>query len=319
MSSVADRLAPLYLALALDLSLGDPPNRFHPTAWIGHAIGAADRFAPRGNRSIEFVLGAATAIAGMVLAFAAGLAIERGLFPLSPWMAWPIKALALKSAISARGLARAACLVQSALERGDLPEARALLGRHLVSRDPSNLSREQAAAATIESVAENAGDALVAPLAFYLVAGLPGALAYRFLNTADAMLGYHTPAYEWFGKASARLDDLANWIPARITAFLMVLAAPMVGGDSSRAWRIWRRDARLTSSPNAGQPMSVAAGALGIELEKVGAYRLGAGLSPAKPGDIGRSVRLVAGAVGIALAAIAFFAFLRNQGMIRPS
>ena len=147
-------------------------------------------------------------------------------------------------------------------------------------------------------------DAIVAPLVFYALAGLPGALAYRFLNTVDSMLGYHGPRYEWFGKASARLDDLANLVPARLTAVLMIMAAPVVGGSPVQAWRVWRRDAGRTASPNAGHPMSVAAGGLGVELEKVGAYRMGGGLADAGAADIGRAVRLVGATTGLALLAV---------------
>jgi adenosylcobinamide-phosphate synthase len=130
-------------------------------------------------------------------------------------------------------------------------------------------------------------------LLYYALGGLPAALAYRFVNTTDAMLGYRDPAHEWLGKAPARLDDLANLLPARLTAGLITLAAALVGDDAGGAWRIWRRDARKTASPNAGHPMSAMAGALGVELEKVDHYRLGAGGRSPAPGDISRAVRLV--------------------------
>jgi len=146
----------------------------------------------------------------------------------------------------------------------------------LVSRDTATLSATQVSAATIESVAENLSDSVVAPLLYYAVGGLPAAFGYRFANTADAMVGYRDEVYEWLGKAPARLDDLFNLVPARLAAALIVAAAPLTGESAGRAWRIWRRDAGKTASPNAGHPMSAMAGALDVELEKVGHYRLGA-------------------------------------------
>ena len=141
---------------------------------------------------------------------------------------------------------------------------------HLVSRDTAQLDEAQVAAAAIESVAENTSDGIVAPLLAYAVGGLPAALIYRYVNTGDSLLGYRDAEREWLGKIPARTDDLLNLIPSRVTALLFILLRP-------QAWTVWRRDARLTASPNAGQPMSAMAGALNIELEKVAHYRLNAG------------------------------------------
>jgi adenosylcobinamide-phosphate synthase len=294
MSSTVYAIGPLYVALMLDLSFGDPPNRLHPVAWMGKAIAAVDRCVPRDRPSVAFLCGAGLTIGGVALAGAVGLLIERGLAHTPPVVSLLAAGLVLKMTISIRGLARAAQAVRVALEAGDLVTAREQLRHHLVSRETSGLDATRVAAATVESVAENASDAIIAPLAFYALAGLPGALAYRFLNTADSMLGYHGPKYEWFGKVAARLDDMANLIPARLTALLMIMASPLVGGSPVQACCIWWRDAGRTTSPNAGHPMSVAAGVLGIELEKVGVYRMGSGLADACAADIGRATRLVA-------------------------
>jgi adenosylcobinamide-phosphate synthase len=195
--------------------------------------------------------------------------------------------------LSLRGLVVAGDEVEEALEHEDLAGARRLLTWNLVSRDTTALDEAQVAAATIESVAENISDGVVAPLFYYALGGLPAALAYRFVNTADAMLGYRDPAHEWLGKAPARLDDLANLLPARISAALIVLAAALVGENATAAWRAWRRDAARTESPNAGHPMSATAGALEVELEKVGHYRLGAGGGAPSARDIGRATRMI--------------------------
>jgi adenosylcobinamide-phosphate synthase len=220
-----------------------------------------------------------------------------GLLP-SP-LRWLATAGLLKTTIALRGLGQAAGEVQAALESGDLAEARRLLSWHLVSRDTSALTESQVAAATIESVAENTSDGIVGPLFYYALGGLPGALAYRWVNTCDSILGYHDVEREWLGKIPARFDDLLNLLPARLTAALLAVAAVLTGDDACNAWHVWRRDAGTTESPNAGHPMGAAAGALGVELEKVDHYRLGAGQPPPTITDIGRAVSLMRGAVAL--------------------
>ncbi|MGH2380772.1 MAG: adenosylcobinamide-phosphate synthase CbiB, partial [Candidatus Limnocylindria bacterium] len=209
----------------------------------------------------------------------------------------------LKSSFALRGLLEAADRVVRAVDRDDLSAARAALP-WLVSRPVDDLDRAHICSATIESLAENLADSYLGPLAAYSLGGLPMALAYRVVNTADAMLGYHGQL-EHLGKASAWLDDVANLVPSRLTAALVVVAAPVVGLPASSAARIALRDARLTASPNAGWPMAAAAGALGVWLEKLGTYRLGDGGTP----DVRHVVaarRLVLAAAGLATAV--FFA-----------
>jgi adenosylcobinamide-phosphate synthase len=277
----------------MDVSLGDPPNRYHPVAWMGSAIGVASRRAPAAGRLAQLVYGGGLIVGGSVAMIGLGRLLEVLLGRLPAPLAWLAEACLVKTTFSMGGLARAAREVEAALNASDLPEARRLLGWHLVSRDTTALSAAQVAAATIESVAENSSDGIVAPVLYYSIGGLSAALAYRFINTADAMLGYHDPGHEWLGKVPARLDDAANLLPARVSAGLLVLAAWLGGECAGRAWRTWRRDGRTTESPNAGHPMSAMAGALGVELEKVGHYRLGAGGAAPAARDIGRAVRLV--------------------------
>ncbi len=296
----ARRQAALCLALVLDLVVGDPPNRFHPVAWMGSAIAAAQRRAPRRGTRRQLAYGALVSVVGTLTVVGLGRLIERLLARLpAPWD-WLVEGGLLKMTFSARGLARAAGEIEDALEQGNLVEARRLVGWHLVSRETATLSASQVAAATVESVAENASDGIVAPLFYYALGGLPAALGYRFVNTADSLLGYRDPAREWLGKVPARLDDLANLLPARITAALLVLAAALVGEDARTARRIWQRDRGVTASPNAGHPMSAMAGTLGVELEKVGHYRLGAGQRPPAVEDIGRAVRVMHVATALA-------------------
>jgi adenosylcobinamide-phosphate synthase len=301
---------PLLLALLLDLVLGDPPNRYHPVAWMGAVIRMTRRLAPRWQRLLALLYGALVVVSGAVVAGILGIVTEEvlQLLPL-PWY-WLAEACVLKTTFALRGLVQAAQQVQVALDAGELERARQLVSWHLVSRDTATLTPSQVAAATVESVAENASDGVIAPLMFYALGGLPAALAYRFINTADAMLGYRDPEHEWLGKVPARLDDLVNLVPARLTAGLLLLVTWLLGGPIHRAWMVWWRDARQTASPNAGQPMSAMAGALGVELEKVGYYCLGAGQALPAVQDIPAAVRLLAWAVAMVVGLLAIVQLL---------
>jgi adenosylcobinamide-phosphate synthase len=300
----------LALALALDLLAGDPPNRWHPVAWMGTLIGYLQRHAPAAGKGRRFAYGLGLVTVGLSLTGGTVALFQRMLKRTPVVVQILCEALLLKMTLSPVGLTRAANAVYEPLQVDDLPAARDALSWHLVSRKTDQLDRTEVAAAAVESVAENASDGVVAPMFFFALGGLPLAFAYRFLNTADSMLGYRDPGREWVGKGAARLDDLANWLPARLTALLITLAAFWTDGSGPRAWQIWRRDGRRTASPNAGQPMSAMAGALGVELTKSGHYRLGQGEGQAQPGDILRSVRLLWGATAGAFLACALIAAL---------
>ena len=276
---------------------------------MGTGIGVARRLAPQG-RWQPCVYGAVVVIGGAVLVGVIGGVVEGVLHLLPRAVYWLAEAYVFKTTLALRGLVRAAHQVQEALVAGDLDRARHLVSWHLVSRDTSQLNASQVVAATVESVAENASDGVIAPLVYYALGGLPAALAYRFINTADAMLGYRDPEREWLGKVPARLDDLVNLVPARLTAGFLLLATWLLGGPSRRAWAVWCRDARQTASPNAGQPMSVMAGALGVGLEKVGHYCLGAGQPPPTAQHISVAVRLVYWAVAVAVGVLAIVQLL---------
>ena len=289
----------LVLALILDQVLGEPPNRLHPVAWMGTAIGMVQRWAPRRGQWAPLLYGAGVVLGGAVIVVFLALMFQQFLFLFAwPWR-WLLEALVLKMTFSLRGLAHAAGQVRQALEAQDMGQARHLLSWHLVSRNTTQLDASQVAAAAVESVAENASDGVVAPLFYYALGGLPAALAYRFVNTADSMLGYRDPVHAWLGKIPARLDDLVNLVPARLTALLIVLAALLLGGNAHWAWTVWWRDACRTESPNAGHPMSSMAGALRVELVKIGHYRLGAGQVPPTAADITRAVRLLYGVTAL--------------------
>jgi adenosylcobinamide-phosphate synthase len=214
-----------------------------------------------------------------------------------------MSAYLLKASFAFRELGAAAGRVQAALEKGELHAAREGL-RALCSRDPQSLDAEAVAASATESVAENASDSIVAPLFYFALLGIPGAIGYRVINTLDAMIGYRGE-YEALGKFAARLDDVVNWIPARLTAALLLLAGWLLRLDVRGGWRILRRDGGRTPSPNAGRPMAVMAGLLGVALAKTGVYVLGDAHHPVTPATLAQARRVlrVAGWLSLALAA----------------
>lgn len=269
-------------ALLADALLGDGPLRPHPVAVFGRAMTRLERTLWDDGRA----RGAAYAVAGVGGAAAAGALLDR-----LPGGA----ALAAYTAVAARGLWAAAGQVERALEAGDLDAARSLLPA-LVGRDPALLDAEGMARACVESVAENTVDAIVAPALYAALGGATGALAYRGTNTLDSMVGYRDGRYGRFGWASARLDDLANLVPARLTALLVAAVRP---GSAVRVARAVARDAPAHPSPNAGVAEAAFAAALGLRLGGTTAYRHGVEERPllGRPGaprpvaaDIGRAV-----------------------------
>jgi adenosylcobinamide-phosphate synthase len=281
-------------ALGVDLLLGEPPAAVHPTVamgrWIGHARRSRRARTPLASLAEGALWCASGAAASALAARAAGRAAAR--LPLRELA----RGAALKPALSLRALVSAGGEVEAALRRDELDEARRLLAWHLVSRDTSALTASEVAGAAIESLAENLGDGVVAPLLAFRAGGLGGAYLHRFINTADAMLGYRTPELEWFGKAPARADDVLNWMPARASALLVAVAAPLGGGSVRGSIRTAVRDASLTASPNAGWPMAAMAGALGVQLDKRGAYRLNPDGRAPDADDVRRARLIVAGA-----------------------
>ena len=290
------------MALAIDLVLGDPPNRYHPVAWLGRLLAAGRRRLCHGPPARLFAGGAlvtlgvaaVAAVAGALIMALAGRLGAAGVL---------LEAAALTCLLSLRGLVDAAREAAAELARGDLVAARRVVGYHLVSRPTAALDDGHVASAAVESVAENLTDSVVAPALCYLVAGLPGAAVYRVLNTADAMFGYRDGPLEYFGKVAARLDDVVNLLPARLSGLSLVVGAALAGESAGGAFTALRRDRRRTASPNAGWTMSALAGALGVRLEKPGAYELGAARLPAAP-DIERAVKVFHAAVAVSIGAM---------------
>lgn len=288
----------MVIGYALDTAFGDP-RRGHPVALFGRAAAAMERWLwadsrARGVAYLAICAGAATGV---------GLAARRATSGLGRVVA---TAIATWTVLGGRGLAAEGEAMARLLEANDLPAARRRLS-HLCGRDAAGLDHRELARAATESVAENTCDAVVAPLLWGAVAGIPGLLTYRALNTLDAMVGHRSPRYRRFGWAAARADDLANLGPSRLAAALAVV----VSGHPRAAWRVWRRDGSRHPSPNAGQVEAAFAGALGITLGGVNHYRgqaedrgtLGDGRPPG-PADLRHAVRLSRG-VGLAALAIA--------------
>lgn len=300
----------LALGFAADRILGDP-RRFHPVAGFGTVASGLEQRMYRDDRAIgaayTSILVGSTAAAGLV---AERLAARR---PIARTL---LTAASTWAVLGGRSLSREAQHVHAWLDADNLPAAREQL-THLVGRDPSQLDADEISRATVESVAENTSDAVVAPLLAGAVGGVSGLVAYRAANTLDAMVGHLSPRYRSFGWASARLDDLLNLVPSRVSAFLATGLAPLVGGDPRRALAAWARDAGGHPSPNAGPVEAAFAGALGVQLGGTNTYgdrvehraTMGDGPGPSTA-DIDRSIRL-ADAVGLAALAVSVAVALR--------
>jgi adenosylcobinamide-phosphate synthase len=286
----------LALAVALDLLVGEPPDRWHPVAWIGRLVALARRRAPGAPEDLALY---GTFLILIVAGLAAGGAlVAQALLGELPGPAAPIaRAWLLKCSFSLGGLLAAVEVVRGHLVAGDLEGARRQVARHLVSRDTTGLDAAAVASAAVESLAENLTDSLVAPLCFYvagvLLGGIPAGLAlawaYRAVNTADAMIGYRRDELEHLGRATARTDDALGYVPARLAAGAVVAGAWLARQSAAGAARALRRDGARTESPNAGRTMAAMAGALGVTLEKRGHYRLGDG-PPPDPAAIDRAL-----------------------------
>jgi adenosylcobinamide-phosphate synthase len=288
----------LVLALALDLAFRELPGPIHPVIWMGKLVSWLERIGPS-PESRWSALGWGGIMAVGVPALFGGTAwvAANGLRELGPGPYLLGATVLLNTTFAVKGLAQAAREVQDAMDDESMGDARHGL-RSLVSRDASALSSSQASAAAIESVAENTTDSYIGPWLAFALLGLPGAFAYRAVNTLDSMIGYRG-RYEYLGKASARLDDLINLIPARLSAGLMIVAGSLCRLPAAQGLRWSLVGKRLTASPNAGWTIGAMSGLLGVALEKKGYYRIGDGLGEPGPRHIGISVR-----VALAVAAI---------------
>ena len=296
----------------LDTLFGDPPWLPHPVVLMGKAISALEKRlrarlpqTPQG----ELLGGAVVAFTLPVGTFLLTSLVCLGAARLSPWLGLAVQMFWCGQALAAKGLAQESTNVYRALIKPDLPAARKVVSR-IVGRDTQNLTLEGVTKAAVETVAENASDGVIAPLLYMLLGGAPLALTYKAINTMDSMLGYKNEKYLYFGRAAAKLDDAANYLPSRLAGLLWCAAAALTGNSPKGAWRIWRRDRRNHASPNSAQTESACAGALGVQLAGPAYYfgeyypkpTIGDALRPIEPQDILRANRMMYVASGFALA-----------------
>lgn len=266
----ADPLILMAAALALDAVIGDPPalyNRFpHPVTWIGALIGFLDRAFNRPERSpvVAIALGAISLAMVLAVSGAAGWGVARVLEGTA--LGFAVTALLASTLLAQRSLHDHVAAVLRPLRAGDIEGARETVSM-IVGRDVRSLDAYGISRAAMESLAENFSDGVVAPLFWGCLLGLPGIVLYKAVNTADSMIGHRSPRYLYFGRAAARLDDVVNLIPARLTGLLIALATL-----SPAAVRVMARDARRHRSPNGGWPEAALAGALGVSLSGPRSY-----------------------------------------------
>ncbi len=287
----------------LDLLLADPAWMPHPVVGMGRAIAALEKrlrrlfpATPAGERAAGRVLAAALPLGTFALA-AGALALA---YRLHPAAGFALETLWCWQALALRGLADESGKVYAQLAKGDLPAARRAVSR-IVGRDTGSLTAAGVTKAAVETVAENFSDGVAAPLFYLLIGGAPLGLAYKAVNTMDSMVGYKNKTYLHFGRAAARLDDAANFLPSRLAALLWIGAAGLAGFDGRGAWRIWRRDRLRHASPNSAQTESACAGALGVQLAGPAWYfgeyydkpTIGDDTRPVEPADILRADRML--------------------------
>ncbi|MDX9840515.1 MAG: adenosylcobinamide-phosphate synthase CbiB [Desulfobulbus sp.] len=287
-------------AFLLDALVGDPPSLPHPIRWMGRAIERSEPFWRRTvtNERLAGLLFAASLILGcwLVALLVTGLA-----WKVHSLLGFVVETVLLFYCLSAKSLRQAALEIDRLLAAGEVDRARAQV-RMIVGRDVDRYEADDIARATVETVAENVVDGVLSPLFFAALGGAPLALAYKMVNTLDSMVGYKNPRYLLFGRAAARIDDVANFLPARLAVPLIALAARRVEGASSAlALQTARREGKNHSSPNAGYPEAAFAGALGVRLNGPNVYHgvlvdkpyLGAAFGPVTRAHIARACRLM--------------------------
>ncbi|GLX70771.1 adenosylcobinamide-phosphate synthase CbiB [Paenibacillus glycanilyticus] len=303
--SLQETLLLIAAAIGIDWIIGDPKWPTHPVIWMGRLIRMLETLlrrneAGRSARQVKY-RGILLTVVTLVISFVVIWGITAVAAWIHPWLGYAVSAWFISTTIAVKGLRDAAMLVYRPLIAGRLEEARKYVG-YIVGRDTAHLSPSEASRAAVETVAENTVDAFVSPILFALIGGAPLAMFYRAGNTLDSMVGYRNERYVNFGWCSARTDDGLNYIPARLTGLLLIIAAYLNRGMSaSRSWASMRQFAHRHPSPNSGIPESAVAGALGIELGGINSYfgqpseraRMGWPLRALDPYDIVRSVRLL--------------------------
>lgn len=300
-----------FLGFLLDLWLADPGWMPHPVVLMGKCITKLEEVlrrrlpaTPKGERAAGCVLAVLLPVGTLVLTGAICLLAGR----IHPLLGLAVQTFWCWQALAVKGLAEESKNVYRQLAAEDLPGARRAVAR-IVGRDTQALTEEGVTKAAVETVAENFSDGVVAPLFYMMIGGVPLALCYKAVNTMDSMIGYKNQRYLQFGRAAAKLDDAANYLPSRLAAVFWIAAAGLTGQDAPNAWRIWRRDRRNHASPNSAQTESACAGALGVQLAGPAYYfgeyynkpTIGDAKRPIEPRDILRANRMLFAGAGLAL------------------
>ena len=296
-------LAAIIAGFILDLIFGDPHWLPHPICLIGNLIGFIERnLRPRlePNKGALLLGGALMVIIVLVISFVVPMAILLAAGMVSPWLAFALETLMCYQIFATKCLRDESMKVYDALHKQDLADARVKLS-WIVGRDTQNLDEEEITKGAVETVAENTADGIIAPMFYMFLGGVPLAFLYKGINTMDSMVGYKNDKFLYFGRCAAKLDDLANLLPARITGLVMIGAAFVLGLDGKNAWKIFWRDRYNHLSPNSAMTESVTAGALNIQLggdhfyfgKLVHKDTIGDDIRPVCPEDIVKTNRLL--------------------------
>jgi adenosylcobinamide-phosphate synthase len=295
---LADSVLIFVLAFLIDVVFGEIPDHAHPTVWMGSIVAYLKPKMKNSSPRLEKVYGVFLCV-GLILLFAVPSflilwAVRQ--IPMAGWIIYVVvAAVMLKTTFALKCMRHYTYPIEKALKANDLEEAKKWL-RFIVRRDPNKLDERHMISAAVESIAESTTDGVTSPLFFFAIFGVPGAFAFRVINTLDSMVGYKDPVHVNIGWFSAKMDTISNYIPARLTAVFMVAASGLTGKNWKNSWRILIRDKNKTASPNAGWTISAMAGALNTQLEKEGHYALGDG-ETILPDDITNAWRIMGATV----------------------
>ena len=278
---ILESIVVIGLAILLDLTFGDPKNRYHPTAWIGNLIGIITTRMKNENYILEkfggvFIVLIPVRISVIVLSsfnFSIDLISVESLSILISIISGIVL---FKMTIAIKGMEKHALAVLDSIQKNNLDQARTNLSM-IVKRNTKNLDKNHILSGTLESLSENIVDGITGPMFYFAIFGLPGAFVYRIINTVDSMVGYKTQMFKNLGWFGANCDNTLNYIPSRLTGLTIVLGSMLLGHDWKNCYEIFKRDGKKTDSPNAGYPMAAFAGALGTKFEKLEHYSLGTG------------------------------------------
>jgi len=278
---IIESIAILIFALMLDFTLGDPKNKFHPTAWMGSLIAKLTPPLKNSSNNLErlggivLIIISSSIVASLLIFLDIGIKLIL-IDYLGLLISIIIGGILLKTTIAIRGMEKHAIMVLDSLENNDIFAARDRLSM-IVKRNTSNLDENHVYSGIVESISENTVDGVTGPLFYFGLFGLPGAFIYRLINTADSMIGYKTNIFKNIGWFAANCDTILNYLPSRFTAIMMIFSAMILGKNWKDSFKVMMRDGRKTQSSNAGYPMAAIAGALGTRFEKIDHYSLGDG------------------------------------------